>query len=160
MRQLSFFACAMFAAATACGVEIIDLTAAAKAQSGITATASSQNGTNYRPGKAFDGDWTKDSNNSWRSLSGDGLDQWLCCQFKDAFESGRAIRVLSYSIFYEKGACGDGVGYPRKLPKTWTFEGSNDGETWTTLDSHQNWNSWVAYTWSTFNVTQADGCFR
>ena len=74
MRYLSFFAYAMFAAATACGVEIIDLTAAAKAQSGITATASSQNGTNYKPNKVYDGDWSRDSNNSWRSASGGGLD--------------------------------------------------------------------------------------
>ena len=155
---LSFLAFAA-AAFTASGVEVVDLTAAARKKSGITATASSVQGS-FNAQKAFDGDATSSSSQSWRSATDGGVDQWLCCQFNDSFESGKAIRVLSYSIYYEKGWCGDGVGYPRKLPKTWTFEGSDDGETWTTLDSHENWNSWVAYQWHTFNAVGAVGCFR
>ena len=161
MRQLSFLACAMLAAATVRGVEIVDLAEAARAQRGVTATASSTSNATYTAQKAFDGDWFKDSNNSWRSAPGGGLDQWLVCQFTDAFESGKSVRVLSYSIYYDKGWCGDGTAtYPRKLPKTWTFEGSNDGETWTTLDSHENWNGWTAYQWHTFNAVGSVGCYR
>ena len=142
----------------------VDLTAAARAANAITATASScmtitQN--SYLPSKAFDGDATSSSYDSWRTPTDGGTNHWLVCQFNDSFEPGRYIRVFSYSIYNNKGWCGDGTGtYPRKLPKTWTFEGSNDGETWTTLDSHENWNSWVNGSWSTFNVTGASGCFR
>ena len=103
LKLSNLLACASFlafaaAAFTASGVEVVDLTAAARTQSGITATASSQYGANYTPGKAFDGDWSKTSDNPWRSASDGGVDQWLACQFGDSFESGKAIRVLSYSI--------------------------------------------------------------
>jgi hypothetical protein len=31
--------------------------------------------------------------------------------------------------------------YPGRTPKTWTFEGSNNGSAWTTLDTQTNWAS-------------------
>ena len=166
MTILFGLAAAMLVALPATGVAAptVDLTALARSANAITATASAYMTTtqnNFLPSKAFDGDATSSSYNSWRTPTDGGTNHWLVCQFNDSFEPGRYIRVFSYSIYNNKGWCGDGTGtYPRKLPKTWTFEGSNDGETWTTLDSHENWNSWVNGSWSTFNVTGASGCFR
>ena len=56
---LSFLAFAA-AAFTASGVEVVDLTAAARKKSGITATASSVQGS-FNAQKAFDGDATSSS---------------------------------------------------------------------------------------------------
>jgi hypothetical protein len=37
-------------------------------------------------------------------------------------------------------------------PKTWTFEGSNNGSSWTTLDTRTNWTTWTLYTASIFST--------
>ena len=39
-----------------------------------------------------------------------------------------------------------------RSPKTWTFEGSNDGASWTTLDAQTNVTGWVAGTARAFEV--------
>ena len=33
--------------------------------------------------------------------------------------------------------------FPGRSPKTWTFQGSNDGAAWTTLDTQTNYVGWV-----------------
>ena len=158
-------AAAMLVALPATGVAAptVDLTELARAAKAITATASSEpSDGKYKAAKAFDGDWTSSSTDAWHSDPDGGTNQWLACQFKDSFESGRFIMVLSYSIYYNQAWCGAGgtSQYPRKLPKSWTLEGSNDGVTWTTLDTHQDWNGWTLNAWNTFCVSDAVGCFR
>ena len=140
----------------------VDLTELARAAKAITATASSSpSDGKYLPKQVVDGDWTSSSTDAWHSDPNGGTNQWLACQFSDSFESGRFIMVLSYSIYYNQAWCGAGTSqYPRKLPRAWTFEGSNDGVTWTTLDTHQDWNGWTKNAWNTFSVSDAVGCFR
>jgi hypothetical protein len=59
---------------------------------------------------------------------------WLRYQFPTA------ITVVAYSI---RPWWVD--NYPGRTPKTWTFEGSDDGSSWTTLDTQTNWASANAY---------------
>jgi hypothetical protein len=49
--------------------------------------------------------------------------QWLCYDFKD-----RKVRPAHYSIH----------AYSGRYLRSWTFEGSKDGSTWTELDRHTN----------------------
>ena len=89
----------------------VDLTALARAAKAITASASSVPSSGYKADKAFDGDCTSSSTDAWHSDPNGGTNQWLACQFKDTFESGRYIMVLSYSIYYNSAWCGAGNGF-------------------------------------------------
>lgn len=56
------------------------------------------------------------------------------------FGEGTAYRVNGYRIWY------DGLGATcdwERAPKDWTFEGSNDGESWTVLDRRFGYTNWV-----------------
>lgn len=155
MNKLVACGFALVASIAVASPNVVDLTAQARAEKAYTAAESS---VKSNAGAEFDGNNSK----SWYSNpSADSpLDQWVQIQFKDTFCAGKCLCPRSYAIYYDKGACGDGTStYPRKLPKSWTFEGSNDGETWTVLDSHENWNKWVAYTWSEFQIATTD-CYR
>lgn len=156
-------ACAFAAVLCSANADVIDLTAEARAL-GKTAYAVSESSTRTKDGYAgaeFDGSW-KYSNNIWHSDpdAENPLDQWAQIQFKDAFHPGEYFCVRSYAVYYSKGGSGDGTArYPRKLPKTWTFEASNDGVTWIVLDSQTDWNKWSSDTWSTFPVVTSE-CYR
>ena len=74
--------------------------------------------------------------------SNDGnLSVWLQYKFGDA----NAKVIAKYRIYYEGGS------YDAS-PKDWSFQASDDGSSWTTLDSrtNENWssNSWKEYTFS------------
>ncbi|MEI6627335.1 MAG: hypothetical protein WCL61_01950, partial [bacterium] len=43
--------------------------------------------------------------------------------------------------------------FPYRSPKTWTFEGSNNGTDWTILDTQTDYTSWVVNTSSYFNIS-------
>lgn len=77
---------------------------------------------------AFDGQ--TQTNGGWVS-DGSPMPQWIGYQFP------AATVVSSYSIFpcllYDGGL---------RPPKDWTFEGSNDGTTWTVLDTRTNEPAW------------------
>ena len=138
--------------------EIIDLTAAARQAKAYTATESSVK--QYAHAE-FDGNFGY-TNDCWYSdpNAENPLDQWVQIQFKDTFRPGEFLCPRSYAIYYHKSACGDGTAkYPRKLPKSWTFEGSTDGVTWTVLDSQEGWNKWSAGTWSEFQFFTTE-CYR
>jgi hypothetical protein len=58
---------------------------------------------------------------------------WLQYQFPSA------QTVLAYSIIPWSADT-----FPTRSPSAWTFQGSNDGSTWTTLDTRSNYtNAWV-----------------
>ncbi len=60
--------------------------------------------------------------------------------------SGNAKSVGRYKIFYDASVTTD------NSPSTWQFQGSNDGTTWTTLDSKAG-QGWVVTGWKTYNFT-------
>jgi hypothetical protein len=43
--------------------------------------------------------------------------------------------------------------FPARSPTAWQFQGSNNGSTWATLDSHSSYSSWVINTPTTFTVS-------
>lgn len=125
--------CALFALA-ASAVEIVDLTAAARAigDSARTITASSQG--SYGPSSAFDGEYLNNSSKQW--VSGKGVDQWIQYRFKDSFQEGKVLRLTSYRFGVNTGWSGKNDKYgPCNLPSAWEFLGSNDGEAWDVLDT-------------------------
>jgi F5/8 type C domain len=73
--------------------------------------------------QAFDGS----AATKWLVFSNTG---WLQYQFG----SGDAYAVTQYALTV--GA--DTSSYPGRAPKNWTFLGSNDGVSWTTLDTQTN----------------------
>ena len=107
MRLLSFFTCAVLAAATACGVEVIDLTAAArKAGKSSFSVSATNEGSSHKANGAFDGVYSGNSAQVYHSVSADGLDVTLSYQFNDTFMEGKNIRLVAY---YHR--CLQGMGY-------------------------------------------------
>ena len=48
-----------------------------------------------------------------------------------AYDFGEPVCLGAYKLYYQSDV-------PNRFPHTWTFEGSNDGTTWTVVDSHKN----------------------
>ena len=130
---LSFLAFAA-AAFTASGVEVVDLTLAARraGASSYSVTTTSQ-GSSYQAKTAFDGVYSGNSIQAWHSVATDGLNVTLSYQFNDSFNQGKFIRMTSYMLYFNNGYSGSGSTC--KMPSGWTFEGSNDGTNWTVLDT-------------------------
>ncbi len=80
--------------------------------------------------RAFDG--LKDSGNSDLWINNGGSTGWLSYKFPTA------QYINKYTII-----SGQAIDLSRS-PKDWTFEGSNDGSTWTILDTQTNQTSWTA----------------
>ncbi len=103
--------------------------------SGGMASASSYYQT-YTPDRAFDDQTATE----W--LSDNSLPGYLQYDFGE----GNNKRIAKYRIYYEHPSSYD------HSPSDWTFEASNDGSTWTTLDTQtgQGWssNGWKEYTFS------------
>ena len=112
------------------GIVLTDLTTAT---SGSVSSASGTHGS-YPATKAFDGN-RADTNGRWLSSIGDHM--YLVYRFNDA-TAVNAIRVWNGSD------SAGGWNSTGRAPKTWTFSGSNDGETWTTLDTQASETGWAA----------------
>ncbi|MBV7275458.1 hypothetical protein JMF89_05530 [Clostridiaceae bacterium UIB06] len=119
------------------------------APSGIASASSIYNST-YDAYHAFDG--TVSGTSFWVTTS---LTGWLRYQF------ALSKKIIKYSIQNQ---------YVARAPKNWTFQGSNDGSTWTTLDTQTNisWSSDSAeltfninnsssYTYYQINITANNG---
>lgn len=87
---------------------------------GGTATAMGDNPPNETCDKAFDGD--KDT--KWYSGDGSGFIQYQ-------FPSGNAYTITSYTLTSANDE-------PTRDPHSWQLQGSNDGTSWTTLDTRKN----------------------
>lgn len=93
-----------------------------------TASASTIWSTTYDAWKAFD---TLDNNTfGWMTVSGT-LTGWLSYEFPSA------KMIAKYSV---KSIANSSEG---RMPKNWTFEGSNDGTAWTVLDTRTNITGWT-----------------
>ena len=112
------------------GIVLTDLTTST---SGSVSSASATHG-DYPASKAFDGN-RANTNGRWLSSIGDHM--YLVYRFNEA-TAVNAIRVWNGS-----DAAG-GWNSTGRAPKAWTFSGSNDGETWTTLDTQTSETDWAA----------------
>lgn len=158
-------AAAMFGTMAAHGVEAIDLTAAARAagSSAYEVSATSQQALSGGNGPAYT---TFDGIATTRWQSGNGLDQCLNFRFTDTFEPGKYLQVTSYRLQSHSGWYGDYAANSAwaRMPAAWTFEGSDDGENWTVLDTRNvSTNDWTKdsgnYIYQTFTVASPT-CFR
>lgn len=63
--------------------------------------------------------------------------------------SGNEVAVSGYQImpYWQYGIT--------RAPKTWTFEGSNNGTDWTTLDSQADITTWAEYTFKDYSFSNA-----
>ncbi len=76
--------------------------------------------------------------------NGSALPQWIQYQF------AVPITIVQYCIVpwsYDT--------FPSRSPTSWVLAGSNDGSTWTTLDTQTSYTSWTRYVPSTFPVVGA-----
>ena len=90
-----------------------------------------------------------------RVFDNDASTEWLCnnalpSTLQYDFGDGNKKRISKYRLYYEHPSS----SYDHS-PDDWTFEASNDGSTWTILDTQtgQGWasNAWKEYTFS--NIT-------
>ena len=88
---------------------------------------------NYIGNKAFD---------NAKNLSDDGS-RFLARYNADGmyviykFNTATAVNGIGIQLPFDGGG-----SYPERAPNTWTFSGSNDGETWTTLDTRTGETGW------------------
>lgn len=102
------------------------------------ASASTENSSSYAAWKAFDKVVTGDT--GWVTSSG-VTSGWLKYQFPTA------QIITSYSIT-------PGYSYVNtRAPKSWTFQGSNNGADWETLDTQTNITTWVSNTAKTYTIS-------
>ncbi len=96
---------------------------------GTTPSSSSSN-SSYPASKAFDGNHLVTDSYRWLANVADHM--YVVYHFK------RAHAVNGVSIFNGGGYYGH-----TRAPKDWTVSGSNDGETWTVLDTQTDETNWV-----------------
>lgn len=111
---------------------ILPMTSATSSQGSVS--ASSQD-SGYEVWRMFDGNTTT---TRWYSSIANG---WIKYDFNSQ------VRIGGYSL--NKSILGN------VLPKNWTFEGSNDGTTWTILDTRTNITDWSAGKLNFTNSTSA-----
>ncbi len=105
--------------------------------SGYTVSASSEYSPYYYIINAFD----LDTSTAWYAAA-TTVPQWVSVGLPTAIVPAYyKLRTLD--------------GYAKNMPKTWTFQGSNNGSSWTTLDSRSNvsWTSGVEQTFSISTTT-------
>jgi hypothetical protein len=101
-----------------------------------TASAESNDSTAYR---AFNGGAT-----NW--TSGAGFPHWLAYEFTSA----QTLNKYRINCGYSGGMS---INY---CPSHWTFEGTNNGVDWTTLDTETDSCDWVAYQYSDFTFDNSE----
>ena len=112
--------------------------------------ASSSSATSYPATKAFDGAWSTINSDRWlayinpnKSDYTGGVTGETPAYVVYRFNAATKVNMLRIRIPSDKDyACSD------RAPKAWTFRGSNDGETWTTLDTRSG------VTWDSGEVTK------
>lgn len=72
------------------------------------------------------------SDQGWAS-SGTATAQWLCYKFTNP------VAISQYTITSRNSSTSTDL---LQSPKTWRFEASNDGSTWTTIDERDNVTNW------------------
>jgi len=104
---------------------------------GYSVSSSTSYNSTYIPTKAFNKTLTN-ATDCWHSASGTYLPQWLAIQFP----SPTKVQTYSITARTTTGA----------IPRTWQFQGSNDGSTWTTLDTVTNDTTLTASATRTYTV--------
>lgn len=104
---------------------------------GTPSASTEDSGGGQQASKAFD-----DSNSTQWYSTATAFPNWIRYQFA----SGKTIRRYTITGSFN---------LPTYSPKTWVFEGSNDGSTWTTLDTQTSVANWTATEKRTYNITNS-----
>ena len=120
-------------------MDAIPIMTSATAPSGVVSASSSYSTT--PAWHAFDQSNPSDGDSGHGWITNGTSTGWLRYQFPSA------VTALGYAI--RPWWCDT---YPGRTPKTWTFEGSNNGSSWTTLDTQTNWASANSTDWVYFPV--------
>lgn len=115
-----------------------DLTGSGSAFASMTAGGYSASG-------AFDNVTAGSASTMWLVSGGQSGDQWL------AYDFGSAKIVNRYRI--HPGTSSTAL----TPPLSWSFQGANDTNSWTVLDSQSNVADWVSDTWKTFDFKNSTG---
>lgn len=102
-----------------------------------TAAASTEFDTNWRAWQPFSRTNVR-TGGSWFTASGT-VTGWISYDFGSG-----SSNVINYYSIRGVPLSGADVNDPGAAPKTWTFEGSNNNTTWTTLDTQTNAPAWAA----------------
>ncbi|MGQ8871424.1 discoidin domain-containing protein [Paenibacillus sp. TSA_86.1] len=115
--------------------------------SGIAAASSIYIGAStYEPWRAFNGT-SSNAADCWATESGK-VTGWLAYKF-----TGK-VSVYKYSITSRNSSVA-GDYAKESAPKKWTFEGSNDGVSWTVLDTQLNVTNWSINETRIFEITES-----
>ncbi|MDR3709939.1 MAG: IPT/TIG domain-containing protein [Capsulimonadaceae bacterium] len=125
---------------TIAGANLVPAMTSDTAPSGTASGSSNYSGTDFY--EAFTGNLTPSGWSNAFFLNGTTTG-WLQYQFPSA------VLATSYGI---SGNGGSGYNTARN-PSAWTFEGSNDGSTWTTLDTRTGISTLATGTLSVFSFT-------
>ncbi len=112
------------------GTSLVGLT---RASTGSLYTNSASHAT-YGAKGAFDNN-RSDTNGRWLATKADHM--YVVYKFNEA----TAVNMLRV---WNGSNSGGGVSSADRSPKAWTFQASNDGENWTTLDTRTNETGWSA----------------
>lgn len=94
--------------------------------SSATASTEMMSPHDYGASKAIDGVLGDNSTNVWFSLTNDDTPTLT-------LDMGASVQATHYRL--SRGYCANAPGQVQWLAVTWTVEGSNDGATWTTIDT-------------------------
>jgi hypothetical protein len=126
----------------------------------VTKSSSIYNTGNTQPWKAFDNDpstWWETTGGLYNTLANgggytgpqtitiDGIPtscEWITIQIPTG------VVLLSYSMYARSG-------FTYRMPKNFKIAGSNDGATWTTVDTQTNQTTWTGQTPITFTVNSS-----
>ena len=102
-------------------------------ENGYVATASSYYDANYAPYTGFNGVSGWGGGSAWGTTAQPtvGSPQWL------GIEMPSAVQIHTYSIQSTTNADPETIA-----PKDWTLQGSDDGSSWTTVDTQTNETNW------------------
>jgi hypothetical protein len=102
-------------------------------QDGYIITTSSENSYDeWKPWHAFDG-VTNTADSAWATSGNTVKTGWL------RVEMPAAKKLISYQIYPSFNR-----NFQTSSPKTWAFQGSNDGSNWTALDSRTDISDWAS----------------
>jgi len=132
VRNANLIANTAFTGPTFLGAMSIPLMTSNTTPSGI-ANASST--TNFSGGIGPYGAFDRNTNTLWES---NVATAWLSYQFP----TGKIIKRYGFFSYFSNNP----------NPRTWTFEGSNDGSTWTTLDTQTNFITTIS-TFYSFDIS-------
>ncbi|HWL04204.1 MAG TPA: hypothetical protein VNQ99_04600, partial [Xanthobacteraceae bacterium] len=124
------------------------------ATTGGVSISANEEQSGFNAWKAADGSQPNTTNSDWGSVNAPsgGAPKWLSVDYG----AGNSIVVASYEIGASGWSTNSSQNY---MAKDWTLEGSNDGASWTVLDTRTNVPAWAAAENRTYQIA-SPGSYR